>query len=174
MINEADRFLLGLKNRAEEIILANIDSEINYIFTNDEYYLDNRTKLIPSVDRPAKGGKKGGRDDGTPLVDAQNTKEKEKDKGENISAGTDTKDNRDKLKKEAEKMFVRELRLRVDEYYRIVVRTLRVITNLFRKSFLRTSASSLFVNLRKRCSIPSTMSFSRTRPLLKVFQSLQR
>lgn len=127
MINEADRFLLGLKNRAEEIILANIDSEINYIFTNDEYYLDNRTKLIPSVDRPAKGGKKGGRDDGTPLVDAQNTKEKEKDKGESISAGTDTKDNRDKLKKEAEKMFVRELRLRVDEYYRIVVRTLREI-----------------------------------------------
>jgi hypothetical protein len=26
MINEADNFLLGLKNRAEEIIIANIDS----------------------------------------------------------------------------------------------------------------------------------------------------
>lgn len=35
MINEADRFLLNLKQRAEEVLLANIDSEINYIFTND-------------------------------------------------------------------------------------------------------------------------------------------
>lgn len=49
MINEADRFLLGLKQRAEEILIANIDSEINYIFTNDELYLDTRTKLIPST-----------------------------------------------------------------------------------------------------------------------------
>lgn len=39
MINEADIFLQGLKKRAEEIIIANIDSEINYIFTNDENYL---------------------------------------------------------------------------------------------------------------------------------------
>ncbi len=39
MINETDNFLLKLKNRAEEIINANIDSEINYIFTNDEAYI---------------------------------------------------------------------------------------------------------------------------------------
>lgn len=48
MINEADIFLQNLKKRAEEILLANIDSEINYIFTNDEYYLQSRTKLIPT------------------------------------------------------------------------------------------------------------------------------
>lgn len=35
MINEADIFLQGLKKRAEEVLVANIDSEINYIFTND-------------------------------------------------------------------------------------------------------------------------------------------
>jgi vacuolar protein sorting-associated protein 1 len=132
MMNEADRFLQQLKQRAEEVLLANIDSEINYIFTNDENYLENRTKLIPAVDRPAKG-KKGGRDENAPLMDAGGKggeKEKEKgekvEKGEVFTAGTDTKDTREKLKKEAEKMFVRELRLRVDEYYRIVIRTLRV------------------------------------------------
>ena len=47
MINETDAFLLKLKNKSEEIMLANIDSEINYIFTNDEDYLNRRTKLIP-------------------------------------------------------------------------------------------------------------------------------
>ncbi len=35
MINEADLFLQNLKKRAEEIMVANIDSEINYIFIND-------------------------------------------------------------------------------------------------------------------------------------------
>ncbi len=39
-------------------------------------------------------------------------------------------------------MFVKELRLRVDEYYRIVVRTLRVKLFLCRKSFPKTSVSS--------------------------------
>ena len=51
MINLTDQFLLNLKNRAEEIILANIDSEINYIFTNDEEYLNKRTKLIPRSEK---------------------------------------------------------------------------------------------------------------------------
>ena len=62
---------MGLKQRAEEILIANIDSEMNYIFTNDEYYLDARTKLIPSNEKQLKGTGKRGRDDGAPLVDAQ-------------------------------------------------------------------------------------------------------
>lgn len=44
-----------------------------------------------------------------------------------LNATKDTKDERERLKKEAEKMFVKELRLRVDEYFRIAIRTLRVI-----------------------------------------------
>jgi len=102
MINEADLFLQNLRNRAEEILTANIESEINYIFTNDEYYLSERTKLIPTQAKKQPGK----RDDTTPLMDAQESKP--------LSASKDTKDERDKLKKEAEKMFVKELRLRVD------------------------------------------------------------
>lgn len=95
MINEADVFLQGLKKRAEEILIANIDSEINYIFTNDETYLSERTKLIPTQDKPSKADKekdkKKGRDDSAPLVDA-NSKDA-------VNAGNDTKENREKLKK---------------------------------------------------------------------------
>lgn len=84
-----------MKKRAEEILIANIDSEINYIFTNDEAYLSERTKLIPTQDKPAKGDKdkdkKKGRDDSAPLVDA-NSKDA-------VNAGNDTKENREKLKK---------------------------------------------------------------------------
>lgn len=53
----------------------------------------------------------------------------------------DSKEERERLKKEAEKMFVKELRLRVDHYFHIVIRTLRVIFNLFRKLSPRTSAT---------------------------------
>jgi len=72
MINEADIFLQNLRTRAEEIIVANIDSEINYIFTNDEAYLVERTKLIPTQPKSG-GGKMGRREEGSPLMDAQAT-----------------------------------------------------------------------------------------------------
>lgn len=84
-----------MKKRAEEIIVANIDSEINYIFTNDDNYLTERTKLIPTQDKPSKGDKdkdkKKGRDDSAPLVDANGK--------DAVHAGNDTKENREKLKK---------------------------------------------------------------------------
>lgn len=58
MINEADLFLQNLRNKAQEVIIANIDSEINYIFTNDDMYLSERTKLIPTQPRLNSGSKK--------------------------------------------------------------------------------------------------------------------
>lgn len=81
MINLTDAFLLQLKNKAEEIILANIDSEINYIFTNDEEYLNRRTKLIPRSDKeePAKITKAG-------------EKPKEPEKPQNNVKGLDSKE----------------------------------------------------------------------------------
>ena len=75
MINEADAFLLQLKNKAEEIIIANIDSEISYIFTNDEDYLEERTKLIPTEKKEQNQDKKDGKKDaGEPAVDARGMK----------------------------------------------------------------------------------------------------
>ena len=70
---------------------------MNYIFTNDAYYLQHRTKLIPTQRKdPAQKDKKGNR--------------KEDDKAALVNAGGDKKENREELKKEAEKMFVKELR----------------------------------------------------------------
>lgn len=82
MINEADLFLQNLRNRAEEILSANIDSEINYIFTNDEMYLTERTKLIPTQPKKSTGK----RDDSAPLMDAQANDSKP------LTATKDTKD----------------------------------------------------------------------------------
>jgi len=69
MMNLTDNFLLELKNKAESILLANIDSEINYIFTNDEEYLNKRTRLIPRKQQ----------DEGA-LINKKNPGEPDKDK----------------------------------------------------------------------------------------------
>lgn len=61
MINLTDVFLLQLKNKAEQVINDNIDTEIGYIFTNDEEYLNKRTKLIPRAERPEEGPKVNGK-----------------------------------------------------------------------------------------------------------------
>ena len=143
MINQTDQFLLKLKTRSEEIMMANIDSEINYIFTNDEDYLNRRTKLIPRNDKD------------------ENIKQKQADPKQQQQPiqKLDSKEERERLKKEAEKMFVKELRLRVDHYFHIVIRTLRVIIFLFRKLFLRILETFQSVNLNNLYSTPSTMNF---------------
>ncbi len=73
MINEADAFLLNLKNKSEEIIIANIDSEISYIFTNDEDYLEERTKLIPveKKEQPNPDKKDAKKEAGEPIADTR-------------------------------------------------------------------------------------------------------
>jgi hypothetical protein len=86
-------------------------------------------------------------------MDAQATGESNK-----LTASKDTKEEREKLKKEAEKLFVKELRMRVDEYFKIVVRTLRVRLFLSRKSSPKISDSSSSVSLKKRCSMLFTTS----------------
>ena len=59
----ADGYFLEQKERTRVMIEGNIDCEMNYLFTNDDAYLRNRTKLIPVREQP-KGkpgdGKTGG------------------------------------------------------------------------------------------------------------------
>ena len=53
----------------------------------------------------------------------------EEDKGKQQGGGNrpETREEKERLKKEAEKMFIKELRLRVEEYFRVVITTLREI-----------------------------------------------
>ena len=81
-----------------------------------------------------------------------------------MTASKDTKDERERLKKEAEKLFVRELRMRVDDYFKIVIRTLRVFIYLSRKWCPKISDISLSVSLKRNFNILCTTSFSRTMP----------
>lgn len=133
MINLTDAFLLELKNKTEKVMIDNIDSEIGYIFTNDEEYLNKRTKLIPRA-QTEEAKPKVKQDDGK--------KDDKKDDKKEERRMPDTKEERERLKREAEKMFVRELRLRVEHYFQIVIRTLRVFVSLCRKSSRRILAIS--------------------------------
>lgn len=52
VIEIADEFFQIQKEKTRVIMESNLDSEINYLFTNDEAYLKNRTRLIPVKDKP--------------------------------------------------------------------------------------------------------------------------
>jgi hypothetical protein len=58
-------------------------------------------------------------------------------------------------------MFIKELRKRVDHYFRITVRTLRVIilSYNFSKLFLKILVLSWFVNLKNKCNIHYTTNY---------------
>ena len=80
MINQTDMFLLQLKNKAEQVLIDNIDAEIGYIFTNDEEYLNKRTKLIPRPERAEEGPKVRGNQTGpaNPPTDGEKKEEQGK------------------------------------------------------------------------------------------------
>ena len=77
MINQTDIFLLQLKNKAEQVINDNIDAEIGYIFTNDEEYLNKRTKLIPRPERAEEAPKVRGNQSGPANPPAEGEKKEE-------------------------------------------------------------------------------------------------
>lgn len=78
-------------------MLANIDSEINYIFTNDEEYLNRRTRLIPRSEREEEALIRAN-NPGEPSKQKKKEEEKDKDKEDTKKMG-DTKEERDRLKK---------------------------------------------------------------------------
>jgi hypothetical protein len=52
IVEIADEFFAKQMEKAKEIVDANLDSEIHYVFTNDDTYLKTRTRLIPVKDKP--------------------------------------------------------------------------------------------------------------------------
>eukprot|EP00117_Sycon_ciliatum_P022454 scpid58020/ scgid19368/ Dynamin-A len=96
--------LQGERDKAREIVEAIIDSEQNYLFTNDIDYLQNRTEIVSSDDKdpnnpPRATEENSGRDGNNPRATQQ--------------------------KKGGTNAFVQEIRARIDAYFRIVVRNVR-------------------------------------------------
>ena len=81
IIEIADCYFLDQKEKTRHIIEGNIDSEINYLFTNDENYLRNRTKLIPIRENAVASKKPEVKEKKEEPADETKEKPKEKEEG---------------------------------------------------------------------------------------------
>jgi len=94
------------RDHAREVVEAIIDSEQNYLFTNDLDYKDNRQDILTTNDpNLAAGGQPGG-----PGQPGANNPQMQRVPSNQNSGGN---------------VFVRELRQRIDSYFQIVLRNVK-------------------------------------------------
>jgi dynamin 1-like protein len=100
------RCLSADRDRAKEVVEYLIDSEENYLFTNDREYKDNRQDIVqPSSDNLLPSGDMRGEED----YQEQNTDRR----------------HQTIMKKGGTNQFVNEMRKRIDQYFSIVLRSVK-------------------------------------------------
>lgn len=90
------------RDKCRDLLENVIDAEQNYLFTNDADYLMNRTDIVPQPDNnPPPTGVNGQNNGGPPVTQVF------------------------KGKQQSSNLFVREIRMRIDAYFKIVLRNIR-------------------------------------------------
>lgn len=89
------------RDKCRDLVEAVIDAEQNYLFTNDQDYLMNRTDIVPTASPDNQPG---------PGQSQQNNGGMQ-----NVFKG----------KQQSSNLFVREIRARIDAYFKIVLRNIR-------------------------------------------------
>lgn len=95
------------RDHAREVVEAIIDSEQNYLFTNDQDYKDNRTAIVPqeAVNPQMQGGPPNGQP--------------------GAGGGPNHQVNHNQPVQRGGNVFVMEMRKRIDAYFEIVLRTVK-------------------------------------------------
>jgi len=96
-----NNFLVEVKDKCKYIVDSVVDMEINYLFTNDYEYLDNFTTFIP---------KNQNKNDQNNTGNNQNNMNNNNNKYE---------------QNDAKNIFIKEIRNRIEAYFKLIVRNLR-------------------------------------------------
>ena len=97
-----NNFLIEVKDKCKYIVDSVVDMEINYLFTNDYDYLNNFTTFIPKNQNKTVQNNTG------------NT---------NRNNMNDNNDNYEPI--DAKNIFIKEIRNRIEAYFKLIVRNLR-------------------------------------------------
>ena len=97
-----NNFLVEVKDKCKYIVDSVVDMEINYLFTNDYDYLNNFTTFIPKNQNKTVQNNTG------------NT---------NRNNMNDNNDNYEPI--DAKNIFIKEIRNRIEAYFKLIVRNLR-------------------------------------------------
>ena len=107
MSDLVSNYLLEERDKTKYLIDSTVDMEINYLFTNDYDYLNNFTTFIPKQQRQQM--QKEGNKDGP----GNNNKEK------------DINEFKPQPPVDGKTLFVKEIRNRIEAYFKLIVRNLR-------------------------------------------------
>ena len=101
-------YLIEERDKTKYLVDSVVDMEINYLFTNDAEYLNNFTTFIPKHQRP-------------PMNPNQNNM------GNNNQANNNNQINeiRPQPSIDAKTLFIKEIRNRIEAYFKLIVRNLR-------------------------------------------------
>eukprot|EP00831_Metopus_contortus_P020154 TRINITY_DN1883_c0_g4_i1.p1 TRINITY_DN1883_c0_g4~~TRINITY_DN1883_c0_g4_i1.p1 ORF type:complete len:676 (-),score=161.20 TRINITY_DN1883_c0_g4_i1:57-2084(-) len=140
IMEKITEFMVEERENTRYLVESIIESETVYMFTNDPEYLISRTDIVPEAKPESKeeGKQEEGKMEGQmPRPTFQKENEKEKDK------------ERKRMKKT--KLFVTELRARLDTYFRIVVRNIRdTVPRLIGHFLVRAVQNKMQIELFKR------------------------
>ena len=98
-------YLIEERDKTKYLIDSVVDMEINYLFTNDHEYLNNFTTFIPKHQRPM----------------AQNNNQPGQAQGNNQM----NNEIRPQPPIDAKNIFIKEIRNRIEAYFKLIVRNLR-------------------------------------------------
>ena len=105
MTDLVTNYLIEERDKTKYLIDSVVEMEINYLFTNDAEYLNNFTTFIPKNQRPV----------------APNNPPGQPGQG----AGNNQNDIRPQPPIDAKTLFVKEIRNRIEAYFKLIVRNLR-------------------------------------------------
>ena len=107
MTDLVSNYLMEERDKTKYLIDSIVDMEINYLFTNDYDYLNNFTTFIPKSNKPSRNNMSGGND------------------GKNQGNNNMNNDTNPQPPIDAKNIFIKEIRNRIEAYFKLIVRNLR-------------------------------------------------
>ena len=110
MTDLVTNYLIEERDKTKYLIDSVVDMEINYLFTNDYEYLNNFTTFIPKNQRP---------------VNTNNNQPGQQGQGGQGAGNNNNNEIRPQPQIDAKTIFIKEIRNRIEAYFKLIVRNLR-------------------------------------------------
>ena len=111
MTDLVTNYLIEERDKTKFLIDSVVDMEINYLFTNDYEYLNNFTTFIPKSQRQAINNAGNNNQPGQP--------------GQEAGLNNNNNEIRPQPPIDAKNIFIKEIRNRIEAYFKLIVRNLR-------------------------------------------------
>ena len=119
MTDLVTNYLVEERDKTKYIIDSVVDMEINYLFTNDFDYLNNFTTFIPKSQRPVSNFNNNNNNNNNQTGGQGNNN------NNNMNNNNNNMEFRPQPPIDAKNIFIKEIRNRIEAYFKLIVRNLR-------------------------------------------------